>query len=94
MKIVLNRSVAASFCLSKKGAARLSFLKNQASSLISTSHHIARNDPDLVRVVEELGNEAAGPKNELLVIDIPENSAWRISDVAGYEFIIANGKIH
>jgi hypothetical protein len=29
--------------------------------------------------VEELGNEAAGPKNELLVIDIPENSAWRIS---------------
>jgi len=95
MKIVLNRSVAASFCLSKKGAARLSFLKNQAtSSLNSTSHYVARNDPDLVRVVEELGNEAAGPKNELLVIDLPENSAWRISDVAGYEFIIANGKIH
>lgn len=94
MKIVLNRSVAASFCLGEKGAARLSFLKNQASNSTFTRHYVARNDPDPVRVVEKLGNEAARPNSELLIIDIPENSAWRISDVAGYEFIMANGKIH
>jgi hypothetical protein len=92
MKLVLNRAVGASFRLSEKGAARLRVLKNEKA--IGFSDYITRNDPDLVRVVEELGAEAAGPNNELLVIDIPENSPWRISDVVGYEFVIANGEIH
>jgi hypothetical protein len=95
MKLILNRSVGASFCLSEKGATRLRVLKNEkAIGFSSTRNYIPRNDPDLVRVVEELGAEAAGPNNELLVIDIPENSPWRISDVVGYEFVIANGQIY
>lgn len=94
MKIILNRAVATSFCLSRKGTDHLSFLKSKQSiDFDLTGYHIARNDPDLVCVVEVLGAEAAGPKNELTV-DIPENTQWRISDVAGYEFVIANGKIH
>lgn len=54
---------------------------------------VERDDPHLVQVVEELGAAAAGPDAELVVITIPDGIPWKISEVAGYEFVSANGKI-
>jgi hypothetical protein len=104
MKVVLNRGVASSFRLSRTAIDRLSELKGrrvlaggggtahtpEASDLTGS---VPRDDPHLVQVVEELGAAAAGPNAELAVIEIPDGIAWKISEVAGYEFVSANGKV-
>ncbi len=52
-----------------------------------------RNDRDLVRLVEEFGPAAAGPNAELTIVEIPDGSAWKISEVVGYEYVVVNGNI-
>ena len=46
---------------------------------------IPRNDPDLVRVVEELGDAANGAFAELNVIEIPDGVNWVIAEYDGME---------
>lgn len=48
---------------------------------------IKRNDPILIRVVEELGKEASDKYSNLVVVDI-ENGRWyKIDEYDGYESI-------
>ena len=54
---------------------------------------LARNDSDLVAVVEELGPAAAASNAELIVVEIPDGRSWTISDVVGYEFIVIDGEV-
>lgn len=46
-----------------------------------------RNDPDLVAVVEELGDKANGRYAELVVVEIPEGINWYIDDYDGSETV-------
>lgn len=46
-----------------------------------------RDDPDLVRIVEELGDAANGRFAELGVVEIPDGVTWYISDYDGIESI-------
>lgn len=111
MKVVVNRAVGASFCLSQKAIERLCHIKNYnfgtakigqdaALSVLpqdiahTWSRSLARNDSDLIQIVEELGTDAAGPDVELVIVDIPNNSPWRISDVVGYEYVVVDGQVH
>ena len=48
---------------------------------------LARDDPDLVAVVEELGNRANGFHAELKVVDIPDNVNWYIEEYDGREWV-------
>ena len=54
---------------------------------------LARNDGDLVRLVEEFGPAAAGPNAELMIVEIPDGRPWKISDVVGYEYVVVNGNV-
>jgi hypothetical protein len=111
MKVVVNRAVGRSFCLSAKAIERLVERKSRAGNkpcVFSTSQEeksgestatewirdIERNDLDLVLVVEELGPEAAASEAELLVVEIDDTTSWHISDVVGYEFVVADGNVH
>jgi hypothetical protein len=52
---------------------------------------ISRDDPYLVRVVQEMGGEAAGgPAAMLKVVEIPESVAWHIQDYDGLEWVAEN----
>ena len=51
------------------------------------SWEIKRDDPDLVKVVEELGEKADGPHAALKVIDIPDGTNWELNDYDGIESI-------
>lgn len=51
---------------------------------------IARNDPALVQVVEELGEAANGFCSELKVVDVPDNVLWHISEYDGRESVAEN----
>jgi len=46
-----------------------------------------RDDPDLVRIVEEMGDAANGRFAELGVVEIPDGVVWYISDYDGIESI-------
>lgn len=48
---------------------------------------IERNDSDLVRVVEELGEKASGKYAELQIVEIPDDVKWDIHDYDGMEWI-------
>ena len=49
---------------------------------------IERDDPILVQVVEEMGEESWGDFAELKVVEIPDDaSAWKIDEYDGMESI-------
>ena len=52
-----------------------------------SDYDIDRDDPDLVAVVEELGEEANGPFAELEVAEIPDDVEWTIEEHDGFEWI-------
>jgi hypothetical protein len=52
-----------------------------------SGYTISRDDPFLVQVVEELGDEAFGNFSELEVVEIPEGVLYRIDEYDGMESI-------
>lgn len=48
---------------------------------------ILRDNEELVRVVEKLGDKANGDAAELSVVDIPDDVKWEISNYDGKEHI-------
>jgi hypothetical protein len=57
-------------------------------------HDISRDDPYLVKVVQELGGErAGGPAAILKVVEIPANVEWIVQDYDGLEWIAERHRI-
>ena len=54
---------------------------------------IERDDPALVRVVEEMGEEADGRYADLVVVDIPAGTRYRIREYDGREWIETEDEI-
>ena len=75
MKIVINTCFGG-FGLSEKAKKRLG---------IQYDFDIDRNDPNLVKVVEELGGEANDRFAQLKVVDVPDDVQWIITDYDGIE---------
>ena len=57
-------------------------------------HDIARDDPYLVRVVQEMGSEAAGGAMAMLkIVEIPESVDWCVHEYDGKEWIAEKHRI-
>ena len=54
---------------------------------IFEDYDIPRNDPALVRVVEEMGEAASDRYSLLKVIEIPDNVEWQIEEYDGMEHV-------
>jgi len=50
-------------------------------------HDIARDDPVLVRIVNELGSEADGAYATLKVVEVPGDVDWEIDEYDGDEWV-------
>ncbi len=48
---------------------------------------IERNDPMLIKTVEDLGDDANGVCAALKIVEIPEGVKWQIEEYDGYEHI-------
>lgn len=48
---------------------------------------IPRDDPILVKIVEEMGYEASGGYAELKVVEIPDDVEWQIEEYDGNEHV-------
>jgi len=102
MKVVVNRAVGSRFSVSSAGLKRLFELKGIVAPIgddgsspekLDWLHSLSRNDKDLVQVVEELGSAASNENAEIIVIEIPDNANWSISDVVGYEYVKVDGQV-
>lgn len=50
-------------------------------------NHKHRTDPDLIKVIEELGEEANGSCADLEIVEIPDDVEWEIDEYDGRERI-------
>lgn len=60
---------------------------NEGKSTYWFFSEVERNDPALVQVVEELGQEAGGFAANLEVIEIPDDVEWEIKEYDGNEWV-------
>lgn len=67
-------------------ATNLDLLKSNA--LYFSASSIARTDPALVQVVEELGEKASGDFAQLLIAEVPAGTKYRIDEYDGYESVM------
>lgn len=49
-----------------------------------------RSDPDLIAVIEEMGESANGWAAEIAIIDIPDDVEWHIHEYDGLEHVAEN----
>ncbi len=52
-----------------------------------------RSDPELLRIVGDLGEEANGPYSSLAIVKIPDGVDWCIEDYDGREWIAEKHRI-
>lgn len=55
-----------------------------------SEYDIERTDPNLVKVVEQMGEAAWGDCAELAVVEIPDGINWHIGEYDGIEHIAEN----
>ncbi len=82
MKIVINRCYGG-FGLSDKALALYNKLSGRSVSYVGD---IERDDPNLIKVVEQL-DSANDRYSALHIVEIPEGIEWRIENYDGVEWI-------
>lgn len=82
MKIVINTCFGG-FNISKEAKA----LYETITSIEAVSHEMQRDDPVLVKIVEDLGAEANGDYAKLKVVEIPDDVDWAIGEYDGKEWV-------
>jgi len=50
-------------------------------------HYLKRDDPNLIKTVEDLGKRAGGRCSNLRVVEIPDGVDWTIEEYDGREWI-------
>lgn len=84
MKIVINKCYGG-FGLSEAGLQEYKTRKGITEDIYSGD--VERDDPILVQVVEEMGNESWGDFAKLKIVEIPDDVDWQIDEYDGIESI-------
>ena len=63
------------------------------SKTVFYDYDLDRTDPELVAVVQELGDKANGRCAELKVVDIPDDVEWQIEEYDGSEWVAEKHRI-
>jgi len=83
MKIVINDCYGG-FGLSKEA---LALYNERSGTVVTYDIEIKRNDPILVEIVEQLGEDAGHRFAQLKVVEIPDDVVWGIEEYDGNEWI-------
>lgn len=66
----------------------INYRNSEADSKFLTERDIKRDDPLLIQVIEELGDDATGSSGKIKVVDVPDDVVWEIDENdAGYEWV-------
>ena len=86
MKVVYNACYGG-FSLSDAAITRYWEIKGGVPTPNWYNRDIPRDDPALVQVVEELGDNADGSFANLTIDNIPSGARWRIDEYDGFETV-------
>lgn len=86
MKVVINDGWGG-FGLSQEAIDLLAKIKGKNASEINV-YYMDRNDEDLVKVVELLGDKANMICSDLKVVEIPKGIEYKISEYDGWEKVV------
>jgi hypothetical protein len=89
MKVVINACYGR-FGLSDAGMMEYARLKGVEHFAYQ---QIKRDDPDLIKVVEELGDKVNTFTSKLKIIEIPDDVAWEIEVYDGKELVSEKHRI-
>ena len=98
MKVVIN-IVNGGFSLSQRAKDRYAAIKGiaiDASSFVARmdiASNIARNDPTLIQIVEELGEAASGEHSLLKIEEVPDGVRFFIDEYDGMESVVREDQI-
>jgi len=95
LKIVIN-SCHGGFSLSEKAQklfCQYSMIEWKDWQEDWSYYDIERNDQYLVRVIEELGDDANGRFSELKLVNIPDEVEWQIEEYDGLEWVAEKHRI-
>lgn len=67
------------------------YINEKGSRLIDSDFD--RDDPDLVKVVDELGGKASGSCANLKIITVPDDVDWTIKECDGKEWVADKHRI-
>jgi hypothetical protein len=70
-----------------RGLYSLHYRDSVSNDNLISDYNIARNDPELVQVVEELGAAANDRHADLKIVEIPDNISWEICEYDGSEWV-------
>ena len=84
MKVIINRCYGG-FGLSKKAYEEMGIEWDGYGYGFNDENK--RTDPQLIEVVEKLGEEANGGCAELKIIEIPDDVIWQIEEHDGVEWV-------
>lgn len=90
MKFVLNKCYGG-FSLSEEACEAL------GCRPYTYADHDLRTNPELIGIVEKLGEDACGYHAELWIVEVPDEiTDWEINEYDGMENVIyvLNGKLH
>lgn len=87
-KVVINNCFGG-FRLSDDALKYFSILKQET---VEYAWKINRDDVDLIKVVEELGEEAFGESAQLIIKEVDDQYNWTISEYDGLENIVLKPK--
>ena len=93
MKVVINKCFGG-FGLSKLAQEKYALMKNINPGKWNNNFFenvdvfkIYRADSDLIKIIEELGNDANDAYSELKIVEIPDNVVWDIQEYDGREWV-------
>lgn len=84
-RVVINNCYGG-FGLSDKAFERYRQLTGTTDSVFPC-YNIERDDPYLIQVVKEMGEQVNGPCSELKIVEIPADVNWVIEEYDGIEWI-------
>ena len=87
MKVAYNNCFGG-FGLSKEACRMLSELKGKTIEIYSFDDDDKRNDADLIKVIEELGECANGMFSDLQIAEIPDGASYEINVYDGNESVV------
>jgi hypothetical protein len=88
-KIVINKSFGG-FSLSQKAIDR--YLQLSGKNHIN-DYDVKRDDPYLIRIVEELGKKVNNRFSELKIVEIPDDIEWDICEYDGQEWVAEKHRV-
>lgn len=61
--------------------------------LVYFGHEVRRDHPELVKVVEELGEDSWGKFAELKIVEVPDDVEWEIEEYDGVERVVEKHRV-